>query len=449
MPCFDKHSFVFVKQNTISATVSSVVCIHLDASNFSKNKRIFINVSNTTANKYFSYTTINKSIIANAGNTVRNSEFRIPICVYPGKCTITNTGHTIFNNDLSDLVIVHIRIPRCLSSAIIIHITRTGNSQHTIICQHPGQVVATGAVLHHTIIRCITQRTEMLFKTMTSCRNRFQRINKVLIQIIITTVNRGVIKVIICLQASFCASSRRSHQAQKMNILDIIIRGTNLIMIHNVFPFLSGSQIINIRQGIASIKISIFPKICYRSWNQQIVQAVTIVECIAIQPLQRARQGNCLDLLHVLKSIGLNIGNAIQNLNTRHLINICIPRIHRTAIRVFHNACARDSQLSAFYIQLPCHIVSPSATNMTANGTLMILIPVVAKCLTLRRAAKGARFRICASCILPCMVAVHHPGDRSTIILHHVTRPGCITLRIIRNSGNAIEYLFVHSRSIA
>ena len=64
---------------------------------------------------------------------------------------------------------------------------------------------------------------------------------------------------------------------------------------------------------------------------------------------------------------------------------------------------------------------------------------IVSRRLTLRRTANRASLRFRASCVLPFMIAIHHPGDRATIILHHVTRPGCIAGRIVSRSHDTLE----------
>ena len=70
-----------------------------------------------------------------------------------------------------------------------------------------------------------------------------------------------------------------------MDIAYIVIRIATNGIVYNIAPFLSGTHIIYIRQRITSVKVHI-PKCSHRSRNYKIVQALAIIEGVAIERLK-------------------------------------------------------------------------------------------------------------------------------------------------------------------
>ena len=150
----------------------------------------------------------------------------------------------------------------------------------------------------------------------------------------------------------------------------------------------------------------------------------------------------CQIAIDLIEGIITNAGNTIFNDYRDNILAPIKPRRQiGVGIIVIHITRTGNSQHTIIR-QHPGQVVATGAAcqqiHITTNAANTIII-IVSRRLTLRRTANRAGLRFRASRVLPCMVAVHHPGDRATIILHHVTRPGCIAHRIVSRSHDTLE----------
>ena len=140
------------------------------------------------------------------------------------------------------------------------------------------------------------------------------------------------------------------------------------------------------------------------------------------------RDSNTGQAVAAIERIITNAGNTLLDNNRQNTGPITTPR-HRCI--VIHCSVAGNRQFSSFGIEFPIYILTAGATNVTANGALVIFVPIVPSHFTLSSTTDGTSLRRKASCFLPCVDALRLPCDRSTIILHHATCPGRIVFRII------------------